>query len=90
MRGDFKGTVIKIDELQKLKNGKLSIHWTSTKHSDWSSEPNPSFLSLYLANDQPSKLEINYRFLRNRPVCEPVQLLAKVCHISNVEILLIV
>ena len=43
-------------------------------------------MSCYLANDpvkaksenQPDKLVINYRFKRSRPVCEPVQLLAKV------------
>ena len=49
-------------------------------------EDDPSLLTCYLANDsvkaksenQPDKLVINYRFKRSRPVCEPVQLLAKV------------
>lgn len=40
----------------------------------------PTFLLLYLANEQPESLKVHYRFIRDTPHCEPVQLLAKVCY----------
>ena len=38
---------------------------------------NTSILSIFLLTDQPENVRICYRFIRDRPVCEPVSLLAK-------------
>ena len=43
----------------------------------------PTFLLLYLANEQPESLKVHYRFIRDTPHCEPVQLLAKVCYFKS-------
>ena len=91
LSADFKNEriFIQIDEIQKSKNGKLTVHWT-TKMNDPESGPgpieihtlpdDPTFLLLYLANEQPESLKVHYRFIRDTPHCEPVQLLAKVCY----------
>ena len=75
-----KNSLIKIDEIQRHK-GKLIVNW-STKMEEtkpgFELGENPTLLECYLASEQSEKLIINYRFKRNRPVCEPVQLLAKV------------
>lgn len=88
LSADFKNEriFIQIDEIQKSKNGKLTVHW-STKMNDPESGPgpieihslpdDPTFLLLYLANEQPESLKVHYRFIRDTPHCEPVQLLAK-------------
>jgi len=79
LKSNAKNNLVKIDEIQRHK-GKLIVHWTSTK-LDEPGQPlgdeDPSLLTCYLANDQPEKFVISYRFKRNRPLCEPVQLLAK-------------
>ena len=89
LSADFKNEriFIQIDEIHKSKNGKLTVHW-STKMNDPESGPgsieihnlpdDPTFLLLYLANEQPESLKVHYRFIRDSPHCEPVQLLAKV------------
>ena len=77
-----KNSLIKIDEIQRHK-GKLIVNW-STKMEEtkpgFDLGENPTLLECYLASEQSEKLIINYRFKRNRPVCEPVQLLAKVIY----------
>ena len=84
LKSNAKNNLVKIDEIQRHK-GKLIVHWTSTK-LDEPGQPlgdeDPSLLTCYLANDQPEKFVISYRFKRNRPLCEPVQLLAKVGYVN--------
>ena len=82
-----KNSLIKIDEIQRHK-GKLIVSW-STKMEEtkpgFELGENPTLLECYLASEQSEKLIINYRFKRNRPVCEPVQLLAKVGTFQDIE-----
>ena len=83
-----KNSLIKIDEIQRHK-GKLIVNW-STKMEEtkpgFDLGENPTLLECYLASEQSEKLIINYRFKRNRPVCEPVQLLAKVMYTPGLDI----
>ena len=82
LKSNVKNNLIKIDEIQRHK-GKLIVHWSTLAPEQQQLQPmgdpdDPSLLTCYLANEQPEKLVINYRFKRSRPQCEPVQLLAKV------------
>lgn len=71
---------IRIDDLQKFKNGRLTVHYSrmTLEHLPPASNiDNTSILSIFLLTDQPENVRLCYRFIRDRPVCEPVSLLAK-------------
>jgi len=78
---------IRIVDSQKFKNGRLTVHYKKMEQGEKDKTEEiktrldaSTILSILLtteSNNDLQNLRVQYRFIRDRPVCEPVSLLAK-------------